>query len=203
MRKLLLCILFLLPNLVLAAACLEGKDYLVISNPEPNLSLDKPLVTEFFSYGCPGCYKIEPQLNQWLQQVGQTVRLNKVPVIFHAGWELYAKAYYTAKILALSNKINPILFKAIQEDKKILNTQELMVDFLVMQGLDKEIIRSAFSNSSTIDTYINNGTALMARYQITGVPAFVINNKYKTDLKMAGSPEHLLEVLDYLVRKKG
>ncbi len=202
MLKQFVCIIFLLPNLVMAAECLEGKDYQVISNPEPNLSsIKKPLVTEFFSYGCPWCYKIEPQLDQWLAQVGQSVTVDKVPVVFHAGWDLYAKAFYTAKILALGNKINPILFKAIQDDKKILNKQQLMVDFLVAQGMDKEIIQSAFNNSSTVDTYVNNGTALMARYQITGVPAFVVNNKFKTDLKMAGSPERLFEILDYLIRK--
>nr|WP_277619290.1 hypothetical protein [Legionella norrlandica] len=41
----------------------------------------------------------------------------------------------------------------------------------------------------------------MAHYQINAVPAFVVNNKYKTDLQMAGSEERLFEILDYLIRK--
>ena len=48
---------------------------------------------------------------------------------------------------------------------------------------------------------VSNGMSLMASYQISGVPAFVVNNKYKTDLQMAGSPQRLFEILDYLMRK--
>ncbi|MBA2648790.1 MAG: thiol:disulfide interchange protein DsbA/DsbL [Legionella sp.] len=203
MLKRLLYILLLLPSLVMASPpFVEGKEYQLISNPEPlDRSLKGPLITEFFSYACPWCYKIETQFNQWHSQVGQSLTVNKVPVVFHPEWILYAKAYYCAKILALSDKMDPLLFQAIQDKKQKLNTPQDMIDFFVAQGVDKEIAKSAFTNSSTIDTYVNNGMALMARYQVNAVPSFVINNKYKTDIKMAGTPERLFEVLNYLIRK--
>jgi thiol:disulfide interchange protein DsbA len=121
--------------------------------------------------------------------------------VFKPDWDLYAKAYYTAKTLALIDKLSPLLFKTIQDDKKLLNSKQLMTDFFISQGVDKEIAKSAFDNSPTIDLRVSNGTALMARYQINAVPAFIIANKYKTDLQMAGSPERLFQLLDYLIRK--
>jgi thiol:disulfide interchange protein DsbA len=48
---------------------------------------------------------------------------------------------------------------------------------------------------------VAEGMRLMAQYQITSVPAFVVNNKYKTDVQMTQSPERLLQLLEYLMKK--
>jgi len=133
--------------------------------------------------------------------MGKTIPFERVPVVYKPEWDLYAKAYYTAKALALTEKISPALFKTIQDDKKPLNTKQAMVDFFVSQGVDKEIATSAFENSPSIDMHVSNGMSLMAKYQISAVPAFVINNKFKTDLQMAGGPERLIQLLDYLTKK--
>ena len=140
-------------------------------------------------------------MDQWVGTLNKTTAVERVPVVFKPDWELYAKAYYTAKTLALSDKLTPILFKSIQTDKMPLNTKPAMISFFTSHGVDKEIATSAFENSPTIDMRVKNGMALMARYQINAVPAFVINNKYKTDLQMAGSPERLFEIMNYLLKK--
>ncbi|MFI4919452.1 MAG: thiol:disulfide interchange protein DsbA/DsbL [Legionellales bacterium] len=202
MLKKIICILFLLPHMALASAIIEGKDFQTLSGQKMVDSSQKgPVVTEFFSYGCPWCFKIEAPIHQWLHRLGTPVQLIKVPVVFKPEWDLYAKAYYTANTLALADKLNPLLFKAIQEEKTPLTSKQAMIAFFVAHGVDKEIASSAFEHSPTIDMRVSNGTALMASYQINAVPAFVVNNKYKTDLQMAGSPERLLQILDYLLGK--
>jgi thiol:disulfide interchange protein DsbA len=132
--------------------------------------------------------------------MGNTIQFERIPVAFKQSWELYAKAYYTAKILALSDKLNPLLFKTVQEEKKPLDSKQAMINFFVAQNVDKEIVTSAFENSATIDVSVQNAMMLVGTYQISGIPAFVVNNKYKTDLQMAGSPERLFEILAYLAR---
>ncbi len=202
MLKKIIALIFLLPALALAAPFVEGKDYQPVSNPQPVDNKNKaPVVTEFFSYGCPWCYRLEVPLTEWAAKMGKNVQVERVPVVFKPDWELYAKAYYTAKALAMSDKLNPLLFKTIQDDKKPLNTKQSMIDFFISQGVDREIAKSAFENSSTIDMRVSDGMSLMARYQINAVPAFVVNNKYKTDLQMAGSPERLFQILDYLMKQ--
>lgn len=200
MFKKLLCILFLLPAMALASQFVEGKDYQTVSAPTSSAN-KKATVAEFFSYGCPWCYKMEDPVNTWKGKIGKNVEFQKVPVVFKPDWNLYAKAYYTAKTLALSDKLNPLLFKAIQADKQPLATKQAMINFFVAQGVDREIAKSAFENSPSIDLRVNEGMALMAQYQINAVPAFVVNSKYKTDLQMAGSPERLFEILNYLIAK--
>jgi len=202
MLKKLIGLLILLPAMALAAEFTEGKDYQLVSNPEVNATKNKtPIITEFFSYGCPWCYRIDAPLNAWVSKMGKNAQIERVPVVFKPEWDLYAKAYYTAKTLALSDKLSPLLFKSIQDEKNLLNTKQAMIDFFVSQGVDREIAKSAFENSPTIDMRVSNGMALMARYQINAVPAFIINNKYKTDLQMAGGPERLFLLLDYLMKQ--
>lgn len=60
MLKKLIAIFFLLPAMALAASFVEGKDYQIVSNPNATNNKNKaPMIEEFFSYGCPWCYKIE------------------------------------------------------------------------------------------------------------------------------------------------
>lgn len=201
MFKNLIALILVLPMMAHAAAFTEGKDYTTVSNPMAVSKSKAPAVTEFFSYGCPWCYKMEPEFNQWVAGMGKGIEVERVPVVFKPEWDLYAKAFYTAKVLALSGKISPALFRAIQEEHKPLATKQAMIDFFVSKGVDREIAKSAFESSPSIDMQVKNGMMLMANYQINAVPAFVINHKYKTDLQMAGSPERLFEIMTFLLKK--
>lgn len=199
MLKKLISLVLLLPALVFAADFVEGKDYQVVASA--TTPLKAPLITEYFSYGCPWCYRIDSPFQKWSQTLNKNVGVERVPVVFKPDWELYAKAYYTAKALALTDKLTPQLFKAIQDEKKPLNSKQAMINFFVAHGIDREIAKSAFENSPTIDMKVKQGMEQMAHYQVNAVPAFVINNKYKTDLQMAGSPERLFEIMNYLLRQ--
>lgn len=124
-------------------------------------------------------------------------------MVFNKEWIYYAKAYYTAELLGLGIKLNPLLFRAIQTDKQPLNSNQSMIDFFIAQGVDKETAESAFSHSTTIDMKVSEANALMSNYHVNAVPAIVINNLYKTDLQMAQGEERLFKILDYLVAKAG
>lgn len=135
MFKKLIALLFLMPMTALATQFIEGKDYQTVASAQLSTNKDKtPLITEFFSYGCPWCYKIDAPLNDWATRMGKSAHLERIPVVFKPNWDLYAKAYYTAKTLAMSDKMNAILFKAIQEDKNPLATKQSMVDFLLLMA---------------------------------------------------------------------
>lgn len=200
MIKKLLALLFFIPSIALASSFVEGKDYQTLTNPSPK-SDKTPSVTEFFSYGCPSCYKLQTPLSEWVTKKGNAIKFEQVPVVFKPTWALYAKAFYTTKLLAMSEKMNPVLFKAIQDEKANYDTPQAMVALFVSNGIDADVAKSAFENSPSIDLHLNQANDLMMQYQIDSVPTLVVNNKYKTSVAMAGSPERLFEVLDYLIRK--
>ena len=41
----------------------------------------------------------------------------------------------------------------------------------------------------------------MRRYEVHGVPAFIVNGKYFADISTAGSTPRLFEVINYLITK--
>lgn len=203
MFKLIISILLFCSSFVgFGADFVLGKDYELINESTSAGKQNTTTVTEFFSYACPWCYRIEPALQNWLTQQGSSIQFEKVPVVFSKDWEYYAKAYYLAKALSLNTKLDPILFKAIIQDKLSLHSNQTMIDFLVKAGVDKKIAESAFENSPSIEMNIETGKELMAHYHINAVPAFVINKHYKTDLQMAKTEQHLFEIITYLIKQR-
>ena len=203
MLKRLIFIMLLIPFSSFADTFVAGKDYEIINSTSDTPSTNKASVTEFFSYGCPWCFRIEPALNQWAKQHEKNVELKRVPVVFNKEWIYYAKAYYAANLLGIDAKISPLLFKAIQTDKMQLANNQAMVDFFISKGVTKDTAESAFNNSTTVDMNVSEGNIIMGRMHINAVPAIVVNNLYKTDLQMAQGEERLFKVLDYLITKSG
>ena len=55
-------------------------------------------VIEFFYFGCPVCYELQPHLSRWLAQAPEYVALRRVPALSLGGaqsWERFARLYYT------------------------------------------------------------------------------------------------------------
>ncbi|QRN02530.1 thioredoxin domain-containing protein [Legionella sp. MW5194] len=201
LRRVLMMFALLLPLSALAETFVAGKDYELIKGNEVTAQSGPVTVTEFFSYGCPWCYRLEPSLTQWIKQQGDQIQFSRVPVVFNKDWSYYAKAYYTVNLLGQGAKLNPILFKTIQAKHGALTSNDTMIDFLTSQGIDKATAESAFKHSTTIDMQLNQGSAQMAQFHITAVPAVVINGQYKTDLQMAQGEDRLFKILDYLVQQ--
>ena len=202
-RRFYTLLLILLPIVVWAnPVFIEGKDYALIPLAESVAQGDKVQVVEFFSFACPWCYRLEPAIEKWLKTKPKYVEFKRVPVVFEHGWDIYAKAYYTADSLNIAEKITPKLFDAIQTQKRDLSTQDKMATFFAEHGVDKEAFESAFRFSPSIDMHINHGKQLMRQYQVFSVPTIVIAGKYKTSPRMAdGDNQRFIEILNYLVKK--
>ncbi len=203
MTKYLCCILLCLISLLSFGAEFEaGKDYEIIKTAQAHHTPKGAIqVTEFFNYGCPWCYRLEPGLNQWVKQQGAKINFKKIPVVFNKDWDYYARAYYTAKALSLNSTLDSALFKAILEDKKSLNNTQNMIDFLTNHGVNRATADSAFNHAPSIELKMSEAQRKMIEYQINAVPAIIINNQFKTDLQMAKTETRLFELLDYLLKK--
>lgn len=184
-----------------AETFVPGTDYQIVSE-KPLAPAGKVNVTEFFSYGCPWCYRLDTPLNLWVKQHEHQINFSRVPVVFHKEWETYAKAFYTLQQLHLESQLSPALFKAIAEKPQAYTQDDTMIALLTAQGVDKATATSAFTHSLTLEMALKEGNLSMARYYINAVPAFVVNGMYKTDLQMAKNQTRLFEILDFLITEK-
>ena len=205
MSKLILMMLVLLglPSAVFADDDFkEGRDYQVLTKPAPTSTSDKVEVIEVFSYACPHCFSLEPSLEEWLKNKPANAEFIRIPAsLGHAAWEPFVRAYYTAVELGVLDKINRPLFNAIHVEKRQLATPEQVADIFIAQGVDREAFLKAY-RSFVVETHTQRAKQLILRYEIHGVPAFIVNGKYFTDVSAAGSEQRLFEVINYLIAKE-
>lgn len=186
-----------LANGAFAADFVEGKDYKKVANPE-NIAGDVIVVREFFWYGCPHCYALEPHMQAWAKTRDKDVAFFRTPAAMNPVWEVPARGFYAAQQMGLENKTHQALFDAIHKDgqKNIIANQENLANWYASQGADKAKFNS-FYNSFPVSTKIERAKQGAMRYQLTGVPAVVVHGKYV----VSGEDAKVTQVVDFLIDK--
>lgn len=179
----------------------EGVHYQLVSPPQPTDSGDKIEVLELFWYGCPHCFHLEPVVAEWLKHKPANVTFTRMPVTLNPSWELLARAYYVAEDLGVLDKTHGPLFAAIHTQHINLNTDDDVIAFFKTQGLAEADVRNAMASFS-VETKMRRAKQMGERYGITGVPAIIVNGKYRVTGSLAGSNENIIKVVDFLVRKE-
>lgn len=193
--------LLLASGFIALAIAAEDLGYEVISPAQPTQHPDKIEVIEFFWYGCPHCYHLEPELNKWLKTKPQNVEFIRQPAVFSKAWGDHAKAYFTAEALGVAEKTHADFFDAIQNKHQSLQTEAELEAFFVAHGVEKAAFHTAY-NSFLVDAKVRQAGGMAARYGITGVPALIINGKYKTNGPLAKSQENMIPVMNKLIAQE-
>jgi thiol:disulfide interchange protein DsbA len=181
-----------------AADPTEGFEYQLIQPPVPTETGDKIEVVELFWYGCPHCYHFEPVVKQWLRTKPDNVELRQVPAVFNELWALHARAFYTAEALGVLDKVHEPIFVAYHEQNNRLKDEDALAKLFALYGVSEEDFRKTF-NSFYIDIKVRRAKALSKDYGIDGVPAMVVNGKYRTSGTLAGGQNQVMDVVDYLI----
>lgn len=179
----------------------EGVGYETITPAQPTQNPEKIEVIEFFWYGCPHCYSFEPMLEKWVKTLPANVEFIRIPAAFNEVWAKHAKAYYTAEALGVVDKVHADFFDAIQNKNEKLDTEEQLAKFFVAHGVKESDFQDAYK-SFAVDNKMRQAPALAAKYGLKGVPAIIINGKYKTDGPIAGSQEKMIEVMNTLIKQE-
>jgi thiol:disulfide interchange protein DsbA len=180
---------------------IEGVHYKLVNPPLPTPQSDKIEVIEMFWYGCPHCYHFEPLLEKWIKSKSDKVAFVHVPAIFRDSWLLHAQAFYTAEALGVLDKVHRPLFDAIHLKKQPLKTKDELANFFATQGVAKKDFLSTFE-SFAVQGKVQQAVVITRTSGITGVPAMIVNGKYRTDAELAGGFERMLKVVDYLTAQE-
>lgn len=172
-----------------------------IDPPVATASPEQVEVVELFWYGCPHCFDFEPFISRWQKKKPEYVSFRRMPAIFRKSWEPHARAYYTAEILGVVDRIHLPLFEAIQTQKRKLMTKEELMAFFAEHGVDEGAFSRTY-NSFAVDSLVNRSKVMQARYGVMGVPSMVVNGKYRTSGSEAGSLENVIPVVQVLVERE-
>jgi thiol:disulfide interchange protein DsbA len=183
----------------------EGKHYEVISK---NASTT-PVVTEYFSFYCPHCYKFEFVAKGMEKALPKGVKFEKSHVDFmrSASQETQqnlSRAMVAAEKLGLGHKIIDAIFDQIHKQRKPFKDMADIKKLFVANGVSEDKFDKAmnsFSVKGAANKMKKSQDDLSNRRVMTGVPMFIVNNKYKLLSKELRSIEDYNELVQFLLNK--
>ncbi|MEX2500316.1 MAG: thiol:disulfide interchange protein DsbA/DsbL [Wenzhouxiangellaceae bacterium] len=162
---------------------------------------DQIEVIEAFSYGCPYCYQLEAHVRVWEPTLDNDVDFHH----FHAAWNdsmrLYAQAFFTARELGVLEQIHVPLFNALQAQQRQLTSPKMLAEFFTEHGVEQARFIEVF-RSSAVQQHVAAAEERVAEYELSGVPQFIVNGKYRVDPVRAEGRKEMLDVVDYLIDKE-
>ena len=163
-------------------------------------------VLEFFWYGCPHCYAIDPLIEAWKKSKPAYITFSRIPVMWSEGHRSTARLYYTLESLGKLDQLHGEVFKEIHVNGNQLvasdpndaaGAERLQTAFVKKFGISEDAFKKA-GHSFAVETALQRADQLVLRYRIEGVPTFVINGKFVADVRSAGTPERLISLVDDL-----
>jgi thiol:disulfide interchange protein DsbA len=184
-----------------AAEPVEGQDYFKLSPPLPPADPAKLVVTEFFSYQCPHCYKFARPFAAWSAKLPADVKADRAAVaIGHQPWMPAAQAFYALTALKAVPKIDDAFFGAIHRDRKPLADEASIADFVAGQGID----RAAFQNtyrSFSVQLQTKRADDLSRQARLPSVPALLVDGRYLVAISDDGDFNDQLALADTLIKR--
>ncbi|QNP50296.1 thiol:disulfide interchange protein DsbA/DsbL [Diaphorobacter aerolatus] len=185
-----------------ARAFKEGKDYIKLKKPAAtDAPAGKVEVIEFFWYSCPHCNAFEPTFEAWAKAAPANMVIRRVPVAFNATFVPQQKLYFALEAMNLLPKLHTTVFRAVHVERKALNKDEAIFEWIGQQGVDVAKFKEAYNSFNTANLLRKAGQ-LQEAYQVEGVPSMGVGGKYYTDGTMAGNMQSVLQVVEYLATLK-
>ncbi len=213
MKRLLLALCLWLPLPLLAApAYVEGRHYFELALPQPTETGAKVEVREFFWYGCPHCWSLEPELGKWLKKMPANAQFVRTPGVGGI-WRIHAQTYYTFETLGVLNKLHTPFFRALQDEqhkpgfdrqqpeRNPLYNEKSIADFAASQGVDRKKFVDTF-NSFGVRVKLDKARQMNTEAGISSVPMLLVDGRYLTSPTAAGgSNSEMLKVVEFLIQK--
>lgn len=178
----------------------EGIEYEVLTKIQPAPTDGKVEVIEFFSYGCPHCYRFEPYVDKWKETKSDNIEFIQVPAVFSKNWEALATLYYASEVLGVQDKMHIAIFEAMHGEGKNIRSFEDLKALFEKNGVSAEDLEKAL-NSFTVAAKTRRAKTMTAAYDIKSVPNVVVQGKYRTNGTLAQSHANVFKVVDFLSEK--
>lgn len=176
----------------------EGDHYQVLELTQS----EQPMITEFFSFYCPHCFRMEPIVQALKNQLPEGVTFQKEHVSFMGGAQgkNMSKAFATAILLEKQSDIVPALFRQLHVKKTPPKNVDDIKQVFVDSGVEATQFDGAF-NSFAAHSMVSRFDKAFQDSGLTGVPALIVNNKYLVKTGKITSNEQYFELVNYLLTK--
>lgn len=158
----------------------EGQDYVTL--PAQIVPLEQPTITEFFWFGCPGCYSVYEPFTTWIKEKkAENVVVVKVPAMPSPNWAVGGQLYYTAEALGLDmDKFEAAAFDEFHKKGNrgaIVDPKKAQEFLATQEGVDAAAVEKAW-NSFAVKQKMESARQLFANSGLDATPSFLVNGRY-------------------------
>lgn len=185
----------------------EGKEYKKekITETVVDANQSKPVLVEFFWYGCSHCNAMRPLAEKFVKKQGDKIISVKYPVLF-PNWESGARIFFTYQEMKVLDKMHDVTFNEIHANRnvKVLLDEKTRNQFVKGLGLEPEKFNSIYNSFST-NTKILKAKKMTESHKIEGSPMYAVYSNgytYQTSPSMAGGYDKTIDVLDKIISAK-
>jgi thiol:disulfide interchange protein DsbA len=184
LERLLLASVLALTTAAAHAQITAGKEYQLITPPQPAPPGKNVEVIEFFWYGCPHCAELQPSLKTWLKKKPADVTFRSHPAAFNEGWTQMARTYYAIEVLGETEKLHGEVFNAIHKSKKLdpkilAKDPKTLFAWVGAQNVDVKKFTDAY-NSFSVVSRTQRTVDTTTAYGVNGTPSLAIDGRYVT-----------------------
>lgn len=190
-----------------AAAPVKDKEYTLVTPAQPPLDGNNGKqveVIEFFYYGCPHCYNLQPALKTWLKNAPKDVEFRRMPTVFRESWLPLTRTYYALEAVGALEKVHDDVFEAVHRQNINFTDKRILLEWAAKRGVDTKKLGEAY-DSFAVQTKTQRSVQLTRAYGITGTPSVVVAGRYLTAPSMTMNADNTInyqrfnEVLTALV----
>ena len=145
-------------------------------------------------------------LKTWEKSIPEDVNFTLMPATFKS-WIEHAKVFYAAKFLGLQEDMHQELFDTVQSNQRKYRTVDSLKPLFIKRGVDEAKFDQLFETGgfrkiSQIDQAVEQADKKMKSVNISGVPALIVNGKYKVGVSEAGGLGNMLKITNFLLEKE-
>jgi thiol:disulfide interchange protein DsbA len=142
-------------------------------------------VVEYFWYGCPHCYRLEPGLEDLLRHRGTQIHFRRVPLNVSFLMRAHQRMFYTLSLLGREQELTPIAQKAIATKQSLLLTESGQAEFFAAYGIRDSDYRKTYE-SAAVSAACAAADREAREANVEHVPTLVVDGKY------VASPERVV-----------
>jgi len=187
----------------------EGEHYFRMVPTQPTVGgADRIEVAESFMYSCPHCFTLEPYINTWAASKDPGVRFVRIPAMWNQAAQLHAQIYFTQDVMGRNGILedpgafHEAVFEEYHRRGNRLTSMTSIRRLFNRFGVSNEDFDKTWK-SFEVNQMMRVSGDLVRRYGISGVPAIVVNGKYRTSAGDAGGYDELIELIDELIAREG
>ena len=150
---------------------------------------------DFFWYGCPYCYELQPALEAWNKRKPDDVVLRRVPAILRDSWAPHARIYFTLELLGETERLHQKVYHDYHVDELSMSRPEVMEQWAVKNGIERQRWLDAYF-SPEVDARVAQAHEVARRYEVQGTPSLVVDGRYLTSSSMTPSVVDVIPVVE-------